>query len=124
MTNLPYGGLSHYLGAVLFTLGGLAFISSSRHWPATSRSPSPTVPASHRGSRRARSRSSSAGASSAVIVGGLIAGFAALWISRVDVPRVARGLMPVVVIPLLASLIVGLLMFLLLGRPLAAITSG
>ena len=32
--------------------------------------------------------------------------------------------MPVVVIPLLASLIVGLLMFLLLGRPLAAITSG
>jgi PTS system fructose-specific IIC component len=32
--------------------------------------------------------------------------------------------MPVVVIPLLASLIVGLLMFLLLGRPLADITAG
>jgi PTS system fructose-specific IIC component len=32
--------------------------------------------------------------------------------------------MPVVVIPLFASLAVGLLMFLLLGRPLAAITSG
>ena len=39
--------------------------SWSRRWPATSRSPSPTVPASHRGSPRARSRSSSAEASSA-----------------------------------------------------------
>ena len=58
------------------------------------------------------------------IVGGLIAGFTALWISRIDVPRWLRGLMPVVIIPLVASLVVGLLMFLLLGRPLAAITSG
>ena len=33
-----------------------------------------------------------------------------------------RGLMPVVIIPLFASLVVGLLMFMLLGRPLAAIT--
>ncbi len=32
--------------------------------------------------------------------------------------------MPVVIIPLLASLIVGGLMFLVLGRPLAAITTG
>jgi PTS system fructose-specific IIC component len=53
------------------------------------------------------------------IVGGLIAGFAALWISRLNVPQWGRGLMPVVVIPLFASLFVGLLMFLLLGRPLA-----
>ena len=58
------------------------------------------------------------------IVGGLIAGFAALWISRIKVPQWFRGLMPVVIIPLFASLAVGLLMFLLLGRPLAAITSG
>ncbi len=58
------------------------------------------------------------------IVGGLIAGFTALWISRIDAPRWLRGLMPVVIIPLVASLVVGLLMFLLLGRPLAAITSG
>ena len=32
--------------------------------------------------------------------------------------------MPVVIIPLFASLVVGILMFMLLGRPLAAITSG
>ena len=41
-----------------------------------------------------------------------------------DVPRWFRGLMPVVIIPLFASLIVGLLMFMLLGRPLAALTTG
>ena len=58
------------------------------------------------------------------IVGGLIAGFTALWISRIATPRWLRGLMPVVIIPLFASLAVGLLMFLLLGRPLAAVTSG
>ncbi len=58
------------------------------------------------------------------IVGGLIAGFAALWISRIKVPRWFRGLMPVVIIPLFASLVVGLLMFMLLGRPLASITTG
>ena len=58
------------------------------------------------------------------IVGGLIAGFAALWISKRAVPQWFRGLMPVVIIPLFASLVVGLLMFMLLGRPLAALTSG
>jgi fructose PTS system EIIBC or EIIC component len=58
------------------------------------------------------------------IVGGLIAGFVALWISRLRVPDWFRGLMPVVVIPLFATLIVGLLMFLLLGRPLAWVTTG
>jgi fructose PTS system EIIBC or EIIC component len=57
------------------------------------------------------------------IVGGLIAGFAALWVSRIKVPQWFRGLMPVVIIPLFASLAVGLLMFMLLGRPLAWITT-
>lgn len=58
------------------------------------------------------------------LVGGLIAGVVALWISRIAVPQWLRGLMPVVIIPLFATLIVGALMFLVLGRPLAAITSG
>src|SRR6185503_16564445 len=58
------------------------------------------------------------------IIGGLIAGFAALWISKSNVPQWFRGLMPVVIIPLFASLVVGLLMFMLLGRPLAAATTG
>lgn len=58
------------------------------------------------------------------LVGGLIAGAVALWISRIRVPQWLRGLMPVVIIPLFATLIVGALMFLVLGRPLAAVTSG
>ena len=58
------------------------------------------------------------------LVGGLIAGFVALWISKWKIPTVLRGLMPVVIIPLFATLIVGAIMFLLLGKPLAAITSG
>jgi PTS system fructose-specific IIC component len=45
-------------------------------------------------------------------------------VGRIPVPVWARGLMPVVIIPLFATLAVGALMFLVLGKPLAAITSG
>ncbi|WP_029112131.1 fructose-specific PTS transporter subunit EIIC [Mycobacterium sp. URHB0044] len=124
LTNLPSGGLSQYLGAVLFTLGGLAF---SFLVPALAGYISFAI-----ADRPGIAPGFTAGAVAVFvgggfiggIVGGLIAGFTALWISRIDVPRWLRGLMPVVIIPLVASLVVGLLMFLLLGRPLAAITSG
>src|SRR6185295_8802144 len=43
--------------------------------------------------------------------------------SRSNVPQWFRGLMPVVIVPLFASLAVGLLMFMLLGRPLAWVTT-
>jgi PTS system fructose-specific IIC component len=124
LTNLPDGGLAKYLGAVLFTLGGLAF---SFLVPALAGYISFAI-----ADRPGIAPGFTAGAVAVFvgggfiggIVGGLIAGFTALWISRIDVPRWLRGLMPVVIIPLVASLVVGLLMFLLLGRPLAAITSG
>jgi PTS system fructose-specific IIC component len=124
LTNLPSGGFTQYLGAVLFTLGGLAF---SFLVPALAGYISFAI-----ADRPGLAPGFTAGAVAVYvgggfiggIVGGLIAGFAALWISRVSVPQWLRGLMPVVIIPLFASLIVGLLMFLLLGRPLAAITSG
>jgi PTS system fructose-specific IIC component len=124
LTNLPSGGLSQYLGAVLFTLGGLAF---SFLVPALAGYISFAI-----ADRPGIAPGFTAGAVAVFvsggfiggIVGGLIAGFTALSISRIDVPRWLRGLMPVVIIPLVASLVVGLLMFLLLGRPLAAITSG
>jgi PTS system fructose-specific IIC component len=124
LTNLPSGGLTQYLGAVLFTLGGLAF---SFLVPALAGYISFAI-----ADRPGIAPGFTAGAVAVFvgggfiggIVGGLIAGFTALWISRIDVPRWLRGLMPVVIIPLVASLVVGLLMFLLLGRPLAAITSG
>jgi PTS system fructose-specific IIC component len=58
------------------------------------------------------------------LVGGIVAGFAALWISRWKLPTFARGLQPVVIIPLLATLISSGLMVVVLGRPLAAALTG
>jgi PTS system fructose-specific IIC component len=58
------------------------------------------------------------------LIGGIIAGFAALWISRWKLPTFARGLQPVVIIPLLATLISSGLMVAVLGRPLANVLSG
>jgi PTS system fructose-specific IIC component len=53
------------------------------------------------------------------IVGGVLAGVIAHWISSWKVPTWARGLMPVLIIPLLTTLIAGLLMIVVLGRPIA-----
>jgi PTS system fructose-specific IIC component len=58
------------------------------------------------------------------LVGGIIAGLAALWISRWKLPTGVRGLQPVVIIPLLATLISSGIMVVLLGRPLAAALTG
>jgi PTS system fructose-specific IIC component len=119
LTNLPPGGFTQYLGAVLFTLGGLAF---SFLVPALAGYISFAI-----ADRPGIAPGFTAGAIAVFvgggfiggIVGGLIAGFAALWISRIKVPQWFRGLMPVVIIPLFASLAVGLVMFFLVGRPLA-----
>ncbi|MGY1710024.1 fructose-specific PTS transporter subunit EIIC [Geodermatophilus sp. SYSU D00758] len=54
------------------------------------------------------------------LVGGILAGLVALWISRWKLPAGVRGLQPVVIIPLLATLISSGIMVVLLGRPLAA----
>lgn len=53
------------------------------------------------------------------LVAGFLGGFLALWISRWKVPKGVRGVMPVVVIPLLSTLVTGALMLVVLGRPLA-----
>ncbi|GAA1885853.1 fructose-specific PTS transporter subunit EIIC [Paeniglutamicibacter psychrophenolicus] len=58
------------------------------------------------------------------IVGGVLAGLAARWITSWKVPRFMRGLMPVVIVPLLASIIASGLMFLVLGGPIAKLTVG
>ena len=58
------------------------------------------------------------------LVTGFLAGFVALWISRWKVPRGVRGIMPVVVIPLLSSLVVGVVTLVLIGRPIAAAMDG
>ena len=124
LTNLPPGGFTQYLGAVLFSLGGLAFgflVPALAGYISFAIADRPGIaPGFTAGAVAVFVGGGFIGG----IVGGLIAGFAALWISKWSVPQWFRGLMPVVIIPLGASLIVGLLMFLLLGRPLAAITTG
>ncbi len=58
------------------------------------------------------------------IAGGFIAGFAALWISRWPVANWIKPVMPVVVIPLLASIIAGVAMVLVLKTPIGALVTG
>ncbi|MEU8584778.1 PTS fructose transporter subunit IIC [Streptomyces abikoensis] len=55
------------------------------------------------------------------LIAGLLAGTAVLGVRRVAVPPALRGIMPVVVIPLLSSALVGFLMFLVVGKPVAAL---
>lgn len=124
ITSLPEGGIAAYLGAVLFQIGALSF---SFLVPALAGYISYAI-----ADRPGLAPGFTAGAVAVLVgagfigglVGGLIAGFVALWISKWKIPAVLRGLMPVVIIPLFATLIVGAIMFLLLGKPLAAITSG
>ena len=54
------------------------------------------------------------------LVAGLLAGALVMAIQRVTIPSVLRGIMPVVVIPLISSAVVGTLMFVLIGAPIAS----
>jgi PTS system fructose-specific IIC component len=69
-----------------------------------------------------------AGAIDAGFLGGLatgfIGGFLALWISRWKVPKGVRGVMPVVVVPLLSAALTGLIMIVIIGRPIAGLMEG
>jgi PTS system fructose-specific IIC component len=118
------GGLGGYLGAVLFTLGALAFsflVPALAGYIAYAIADRPGIaPGFVVG---VVANFVSAGFIGGLI-GGVIAGLAALWISRLRVPTFMRGLMPVVVIPLGATLIAGGLMIMVLGRPLAAAVTG
>lgn len=57
------------------------------------------------------------------IVGGVIAGVVAHWLAQRKVPTWMRGLMPVLVIPLGATLVTGIIMVVILGKPLIALTN-
>ncbi|MFJ4035129.1 PTS fructose transporter subunit IIABC [Streptomyces griseoluteus] len=58
------------------------------------------------------------------LAAGLIAGGVVLAIQRVRIPAAMRGIMPVVVIPLISSAVVGFLMFVVIGKPIAAAQKG
>ncbi|THC49103.1 fructose-specific PTS transporter subunit EIIC [Streptomyces cellulosae] len=58
------------------------------------------------------------------LAAGLIAGGVVLAIQRVNIPAALRGIMPVVVIPLISSAVVGFLMFVVIGKPIAEAQKG
>jgi fructose PTS system EIIBC or EIIC component len=57
------------------------------------------------------------------LAAGLLAGAAVILIKRVKVPRGMAGIMPVVVIPLVSTFVVGALMLVVIGQPIAALQS-
>ncbi len=67
-----------------------------------------------------------AGLLGAGFLGGLVSGFAAGGIAyaltRLRVPKGVRGVMPVVVIPLVSTIVVGLFMIFVVGKPIASAT--
>ncbi|MET9391388.1 fructose-specific PTS transporter subunit EIIC [Streptomyces sp. NPDC006624] len=58
------------------------------------------------------------------LAAGLIAGGVVMAIQKVRIPAALRGIMPVVVIPLISSAIVGFLMFVVIGKPIAEAQKG
>ena len=55
------------------------------------------------------------------LLGGLLAGLIAKWISDQNVPAALRSIMPIVVTPLLSSLVVGFLLVYVVGKPVASL---
>ena len=130
LTNLPEAGqhalfdsaLMTYLGAVLFKIGGAAFgflVPALAGYIAFGLADRPGIaPGFVTGAVSVAVGAGFIGG----LIGGLIAGLIALWFTTLKPPRWLAGLMPVVIIPLVTSLLAGGLMYLLLGRPLAALT--
>ncbi|MGP5097549.1 PTS lactose transporter subunit IIC [Brachybacterium sp. JB7] len=114
-------GLALYLGAVFFTLGdlGMGFlVAALSGYIAFGLAGRPGIAPGFIGG--AVSVAVGAGFLGGLITG-LLAGLIALWFTTLTPPRWLAGLMPVVIIPLVTTFVVGGLMLLFLGRPLATL---
>ncbi|RJT80080.1 PTS lactose transporter subunit IIC [Arthrobacter cheniae] len=124
LANLPEGGLGTYLGAVAYKIGQLSLgflVPALAGYIAYALADRPGIaPGFVAGAVAGFMDAGFLGG----IVGGLLAGYIALMIGRLSVPRWLRSLMPVVIIPLVASIVASGLMFLVLGGPIAALTAG
>ena len=124
LRHFERSGLLLYLGAVLFAVGQAAMgfiVAALSGYIAYALAGRPGIAPGFAGGAIAVTLG--AGFIGGLVTG-LLAGFIAMWIGNWKVPRWLGSLMPVVIIPLLTSLIVGLAMYLLLGAPLAAIMDG
>lgn len=122
LSHVPFdSGLFAYLGAMLFKLGALSFgflVPALAGYIAYAIADRPGIaPGFVMGAVAGVVNSGFLGG----IVGGVLAGIAAHWIAGWKVPTWARGLMPVLVIPLLATVLSGAVMFVVLAKPLSAL---
>ena len=119
--DLPEGGLGIYLGSVAFAIGAASMgflVSALAGYIAFAIADRPGIaPGFVAGAVAVLMNAGFIGG----IVGGLLAGVTAWWIGTWRVPRWLRGLMPVAIIPLLASIVASGLMVLFLGRPIATL---
>ncbi|SEE92794.1 PTS system, fructose-specific IIC component [Streptomyces sp. 2112.3] len=53
------------------------------------------------------------------IVTGFLAGYLVVWIKKVEVPKFARPIMPIIVIPIVATTALGLFFIYVLGKPIS-----
>ncbi|ABY24861.1 PTS system, fructose-specific IIABC component [Renibacterium salmoninarum ATCC 33209] len=120
--NLPDGGLGTYLGAVAFAIGGASMsflVPALAGYIAYGIADRPGIaPGFAAGAVAVLMGAGFIGG----LAGGLLAGVIAWWLGSFNAPRWLRGLMPVVIIPLIASIGASGLMFLVLGWPIAALT--
>ncbi|WFR68089.1 fructose-specific PTS transporter subunit EIIC [Curtobacterium flaccumfaciens] len=119
LLDLPPQGLRYYLGAAAFEIGSVSLgflVAALAGYIAYGIADRPGIaPGFVAGSIAVFMNAGFLGG----LVGGLIAGGAAYWIGRIPTWRWLRGLMPVVIIPLFASIIASGLMLLVLGGPIA-----
>lgn len=114
-------GRALYLGSVFFTLGNLGMgflVAALSGYIAFGLAGRPGIAPGFIGG--AVSVAVGAGFLGGLITG-LLAGLIALWFTTLTPPRWLAGLMPVVIIPLVTTFVVGGLMLLFLGRPLASL---
>jgi PTS system fructose-specific IIC component len=117
-----WGPLGAYLGAVLFKIGGLSIgflVPALAGYIGYALADRPGIaPGFTAGAVAGFMGAGFLGG----IVGGLLAGYTAHWLASLPAPRWLRGLMPVAIIPLVASIVASGLMFVVLGGPIAVIT--
>ncbi|GAB2758104.1 PTS fructose transporter subunit IIABC [Sinomonas soli] len=117
-----WGPLGAYLGAVLFKIGGLSIgflVPALAGYIGYALADRPGIaPGFTAGAVAGFMGAGFLGG----IVGGLLAGYTAHWLASLPAPRWLRGLMPVAIIPLVASIVASGLMFVVLGGPIAVVT--
>jgi len=121
--NLPDGGLGAYLGAVFFMIGSTSMgflVPALAGYIAYAIADRPGIaPGFVAGAVAVLMGAGFIGG----LVGGVLAGLAAYWLGTLTVPRWLRGLMPVVIIPLVGSIFASGLLVMVLGGPIAALTT-